>query len=177
MSDLEELLDIKQAARFLKVSETSLRRWTNSGRLACLRVGHRRERRFRRKDLLAFAEEQPTGVLAPADLPRSDGSHLCGLYASDLSRVSLAVAVLADALQAESVSYLAAEPDARGLIVAHLERRRPSIKEDVEAGRLALAQYAAGAAPAQPARWGRGLNAAADGPGPSPPVGGGRVRG
>src|SRR2546430_10809651 len=165
MSDLEELLDIKQAARFLKVSETSLRRWTNSGRLACLRVGHRRERRFRRKDLLAFAEEQPTGVLAPADLPRSDGSHLCGLYASDLSRVNLAVAFLAEALQAETVSYLAAEPDARGLIVAHLERRHPSITEDVEAGRLVLTPDAAASAPAPLDVWETSFPAARKAPG------------
>lgn len=59
MSDHEDLLDIKQAARFLQVSETSLRRWTNAGQLACLRVGRKRERRFRRADLLAFMEEQP----------------------------------------------------------------------------------------------------------------------
>ena len=38
MSEADELLDIEQAARFLNVSETSLRRWTNAGRLACLRV-------------------------------------------------------------------------------------------------------------------------------------------
>ena len=148
MSDHEELLDIKQAARFLKVSETSLRRWTNSGRLACLRVGYRRERRFRRADLLAFAEEQPVGAVARTERPQAEGSHLCGLYASDLSRVNLAVAFLAEGLQPESVSYLAAEPDARGQILAHLERRRPSIKEDVEAGRLVLSQYAE-SAPAQ----------------------------
>ena len=71
MSDHEELLDIKQAARFLKVSETSLRRWTNSGRLACLRVGRRRERRFRRRDLLAFVEEQP------ARTPKGATSAVC----------------------------------------------------------------------------------------------------
>ena len=59
--DSEPLLDIEQAARFLNVSETSLRRWTNDGRLACLRVGRRRERRFRRADLLAFLEREPTG--------------------------------------------------------------------------------------------------------------------
>jgi excisionase family DNA binding protein len=59
MSDPEDLLDIKQAARYLQVSETSLRRWTNGGQLACLRVGLRRERRFRRADLLAFMEYQP----------------------------------------------------------------------------------------------------------------------
>ena len=53
-ADAEPLLDIEQAARFLNVSETSLRRWTNDGRLACLRVGRRRERRFRKADLLAF---------------------------------------------------------------------------------------------------------------------------
>ena len=52
MSEGDELLDIEQAARFLNVSETSLRRWTNAGRLACLRVGRRQERRFRRVDLL-----------------------------------------------------------------------------------------------------------------------------
>ena len=59
MSDQEDLWDIKQAARFLQVSETSLRRWTNAGQLACLRVGLKRERRFRRADLLAFMEDQP----------------------------------------------------------------------------------------------------------------------
>ncbi len=46
MSDRNELLDINQAATLLKVSETSLRRWTNAGVLPCLRVGLRRERRF-----------------------------------------------------------------------------------------------------------------------------------
>ena len=160
MIDQEELLDIKQAARFLKVSETSLRRWTNSGRLACLRVGHRRERRFRRSDLLAFAEEQPVGAPARPKLPQTEGSHLCGLYASELSRVNLAVAFLADGLQSESVSYLAAEPDARSQIVAHLERRRPSIEADVAAGLLVLSEYAA-STPAQLDFWETTFNAAA----------------
>src|SRR3989442_10562052 len=61
MSDQDELLDIKQAAQFLGVSETSLRRWTNAGLLACLRVGRRRERRFRRADLLDFLEKGEAG--------------------------------------------------------------------------------------------------------------------
>src|SRR3989441_11215587 len=110
MNHEDDLLDIKQAARFLKVSETSLRRWTNAGRLACLRVGRKRERRFRRADLLAFVEEQPVGVAPlarPSQVhypdsgatPLSQESHLCGLYASDLSRVNLAVAFLAEGFQ------------------------------------------------------------------------------
>src|SRR5882672_8850781 len=59
MSDRDQMLDIRQAAELLNVSETSLRRWTNAGQLACLRVGRKRERRFRRADRLAFMEEQP----------------------------------------------------------------------------------------------------------------------
>ena len=60
-ADAIDLLDISEAAQFLNVSETSLRRWTNDGLLACLRIGRRRERRFRRTDLLAFLE-QPTAA-------------------------------------------------------------------------------------------------------------------
>src|SRR5258706_7304685 len=68
-----ELLDIREAAALLRVSETSLRRWTNAGRLPCLRVGGRRERRFRRGDLLAFLSgEAATG-------PSPSRSHFCGL--------------------------------------------------------------------------------------------------
>src|SRR5438034_7926008 len=101
----DDLLDIKQAAQFLKVSETSLRRWTNAGRLAFLRVGRKRERRFRRADLLAFMEEHPTpGVLGSepraaslqpqhtlvGGIPVPYGSHLCGLYASEPGRTQQA---------------------------------------------------------------------------------------
>src|SRR2546430_5559444 len=72
-----ELLDIAQAAAFLHVSPMSLRRWTNSGRLPCFRVGGRRERRFRRADLLALLERSGE----PMRAPRAAG-HLCGLYTS-----------------------------------------------------------------------------------------------
>jgi transcriptional repressor of dcmA and dcmR len=67
-------MDIHDAARFLRVSEVSVRRYTNSGALSCLRVGGRRQRRFRRADLEAFlgadipaAQEQP--VTQPANQP------------------------------------------------------------------------------------------------------------
>ena len=155
MDQVEDLLDIKQAAQFLRVSETSLRRWTNAGRLACLRVGRKRERRFRRTDLLAFAEEQPAAGSAPKPTgtnPATQGSHLCGLYASDLSRVNLAVAYLVDGLRPGGVSYLAAAPDARDQIHAHLERRHAAIDADIAKGRLVFTEYAA-SAPVQLDYW------------------------
>ena len=54
MSEKQRFLTIAEAAEFLQVSETSLRRWTNSGKLRCFRVGGRSERRFLKEDLLAF---------------------------------------------------------------------------------------------------------------------------
>src|SRR3981189_582967 len=62
----ERLLTIKQAAALLSVSQVSLRRWTNEGLLASMRVGGKRERRFREADLLAFMEFGSGGVAAPA---------------------------------------------------------------------------------------------------------------
>lgn len=156
MKDPEEFLDIKQAARLLKVSEISLRRWTNSGRVACVRVGRRRERRFRRADLLAFLEEQPaTGGLGPArphraedgqmviaGIPLTHGSHLCALYSSDSDRVRQAVDFLADGLRPGNVCYLVAEPEARDPILARFEERHPSLQGEIDAGRLVLSEYA-----------------------------------
>lgn len=54
MPEKQRFLTITEAAEFLQVSETSLRRWTNSGKLRCFRVGGRGERRFLVEDLLAF---------------------------------------------------------------------------------------------------------------------------
>src|SRR5260221_8590690 len=54
MPEQQRFLTISEAAGFLHVSEVSLRRWTNSGKLRCLRVGGRNERRFLMEDLLAF---------------------------------------------------------------------------------------------------------------------------
>src|SRR5258708_6028007 len=81
MTDKPELLDIRQAAALLQVSAASLRRWTNAGLLASFRVGGRRERRFRRADLLAFLESHPAaGHTAPPLGPavRGRGCALSG---------------------------------------------------------------------------------------------------
>src|SRR5256885_9559251 len=74
MTQQSELLDIAQAAAFLHVSQMSLRRWTNSGRLPCFRVGGRPERPFPRAALPAFLER--SGEALPA--PPSPG-HPCAL--------------------------------------------------------------------------------------------------
>lgn len=157
MSETEELMDIEKAAKFLKVSETSLRRWTNSGRLACLRVGPRRERRFRRADLLAFMEEQPVAAgpgvrdskgveeaLTTIDvIPLRPGSHLCGLYGSNQGHRKQAIEFLAEGLRSSSVCFLVCSAGARAGIVAGLKETRPSLPLDLAVGRLIISEYAA----------------------------------
>jgi excisionase family DNA binding protein len=155
VSDFEELLDIKQAARFLNVSETSLRRWTNSGRLQCSRVGQRRERRFTRAALLEFLEEQPGGAPTveerlshPATTRHTvdgvalpHGTHVCGLYGSGLGRAKQAADFLSDGLGPEGVCFLLAQPRAKGDSLKQLEKRRPSVRKDIAEGRLVVSQY------------------------------------
>ena len=161
MSENDTLLDIKEAARFLNVSETSLRRWTNSGRLKCLRIGRRRERRFRRLDLLAFLEQPsnersterstersavlnpPTGQLV-TDPPRdslADGTHLCGLYGSDLDRVRLAVGFLAAGLTDRTVCFVLGPQESRSRILSALMREIPEVSTRLESGQLVAADY------------------------------------
>src|SRR5205809_7509036 len=62
----ERLLNTAEAARFLRVSQASIRRWSDSGLLAARRVGRRRERRFNEADLQAFMQ-QPSTTHAAAD--------------------------------------------------------------------------------------------------------------
>jgi excisionase family DNA binding protein len=93
----ESFLTITEAAEFLKVSKTSLRRWSNDGRLSCYRVGHRGERRFREKDLLAFvyhsdetvnqspesAKERLGNPVEADDIKVRPPYHLCTMFKDD----------------------------------------------------------------------------------------------
>jgi len=137
---MTDLLDIREAAELLRVSETSLRRWTNAGVLPCLRIGGRRERRFRRADLLAFVGVASHSILPP---PRN---HFCGLYTSDLSRVRGAAAFLASGLQPDALCLLIAEKGVQRGVIDQIERVRPSVRSDLRTGRLMLAEYRSSAA-------------------------------
>ena len=61
MADEGKYLTIQEAAAFLRVSKSSLRRWSNTGQLPCYRIGNRNERRFRLDDLLACLSQTDPG--------------------------------------------------------------------------------------------------------------------
>ena len=78
---MENLLTIKEAAAFLNVSEMSLRRWTNSGKLKCYRVGGKNERRFTRQDLESVLRTSERRVpLGIGDTTVKDCSHIAHFY-------------------------------------------------------------------------------------------------
>ena len=96
------MLNTAEAARFLRVSQASVRRWADSGRLKASRVGGRRERRFKESDLAAFLGDQPAvaepGVTvgsASAPVP----AHLAAYYTTDEGGLRLTVPFLAEGLR------------------------------------------------------------------------------
>src|SRR2546430_12859361 len=122
MTSDSEWLAIAQAAALWRVSEAALRRWTNGGRLPCRRIGGRRERRFRRADLMAFLESDAGGTPA---------RHVCAFYASDLGRTRQAANLIGKSLDGGSVCILTAQLRVRERVLARLARRRPSLRRDL----------------------------------------------
>lgn len=142
-----ELLSIKEAAAILKVSEASLRRWTNSGRLTCLRLGAKKERRFRREDLMSFLESRdPSDVVTPSTSRPCEvllegvaieyGSHICTLYENDLGRLKWSVPFLVDGLQSGDGCFLIASERTREEILGHVRQAWKGLDEAIEKGQL-----------------------------------------
>ncbi len=142
-----DLLNIKEAAALLKVSEASLRRWTNAGKLACLRLGAKRERRFRREDLMAFLEvrEAPGAAIPPSSRPTEVllegiaieyGNHICTLYENDLGRLKWSVPFLTDGLRNGDGCFLIATKAVREEILGHIGEAWSDLAEAKAQGRL-----------------------------------------
>jgi excisionase family DNA binding protein len=136
MSD--KLLTTREAARFLRASEASLRRWADSGLLPASRVGRRRARRFKEDDLLRFMGPDQGGP-SPAitGLPRALaiegmavelGSHLGSFYSNDAGRLRLGLPFLRDGIRSGQACVLFAMPE----VVDHYLRalRREGIDID-----------------------------------------------
>ena len=57
LKNLPILLNIKQVSQILGVHPDTLRTWDNQGRLKAVRLGSRRDRRWRREDILKILEK------------------------------------------------------------------------------------------------------------------------
>jgi excisionase family DNA binding protein len=110
----ERLLNTAEAARFLRVSQASIRRWTDAGLLPARRVGRRRERRFVEADLLAFMERSaphaagPTGTVNVARVTAGVPVHLATLYGSDAAGLRASVPFLTEGVRLGQPCFLVA---------------------------------------------------------------------
>src|SRR5713101_4079140 len=109
-------LHTEEAARFLRVSQASIRRWSDAGLLPARRVGRRRERRFATADLVQFlgqrtgdplpSRQAATVTVGGAPIPVR--THLAPIYSTDLGGLRLAVPFLAEGLRSGQPAFLAA---------------------------------------------------------------------
>ena len=147
-----ELLSIKEAAAFLKVSEASLRRWTNTGKLNCSRLGLKRERRFRRDDLRAFLDTRSSSADSSGNSPiqaqqtrvHLEGvaieyaSHICTLYDNDFGRLKWSVPFLLDGLKQGECCFLVAAPNTQYEILEHVKKGWDGVEKAMKTGQLIL---------------------------------------
>ena len=139
---MERLLNIKEAAEILNVSEMTLRRWTNAGHLRCYRVGGRRERRFRIEDL----NEYLTSGAAPAALSTaslgfggfsvSAGAHVVHLGVDTRDIVDVGASYLSEGLSGNESALLVAPEDTTEKLIHAIEDRGLNIRSLRQKGML-----------------------------------------
>ena len=141
------LLNTREAAQFLRVSEASIRRWSDSGLLPAQRVGRRRERRFAHGDLRRFLEN-PSGESRAADPELAAvnvggasvplRTHLAPIYSSDFGGLRLSVPFLADGLRAGQRCFLVAAGKLLDRYTNALSDERIDVVEAQDSGRLVV---------------------------------------
>ena len=126
----QELLNTAEAARFLRVSQASIRRWSDAGILVSRRVGRRGERRFTEPDLVQFMNrtEKPSlrtarAAIQVAGVPIPVPGHLATFYSSDAGRMRLTVPFLAEGLRSRQPCFLAATDDVLKVYMKALENQ------------------------------------------------------
>ena len=56
-NQMDNMLTVREVARRLHVHPSTLRRWTNTGRIRAYRITPRGDRRYRRQDVARFLAE------------------------------------------------------------------------------------------------------------------------
>jgi transcriptional repressor of dcmA and dcmR len=122
----DRLLDIREAAEYLHVSEMSIRRWTNSGALKCFRVGGKRERRFHLMDLEDFLKGLHGSNLRPLgfwDLRAPDGAHLTHFYSGMEEALDVSTAYVTEGLKRGERVLAVMPPERSKELRANLKRQ------------------------------------------------------
>jgi excisionase family DNA binding protein len=160
---MEKLLNVRQAAALLNVSQMTVRRWTNDGMLPCFRIGKKQERRFSEKNLYAFIAGRTsdpavmihaadTGTVAPApnrpadrsygvalgfaDLHVPDGSHLTHLYLDRAEALGIQGFFVRQGLNTGDTVMVVAPADRRDTLLDTLDRDGIPVRDLIRQNRL-----------------------------------------
>ena len=131
---MERLLDIKEAAEILNVSEMTLRRWTNAGHLHCYRVGGRRARRFKIEDLNEYLASRSAPVVSSTaslgfgGISAPVGSHMAHLGVDTRDIVDVGASYLSEGLSGNEVALLVAPKDTAEQLINAIEERGLNIR-------------------------------------------------
>jgi transcriptional repressor of dcmA and dcmR len=169
----EELLNTAEAARFLRVSQASVRRWSDSGLLQARRVGRRRERRFTEADLERFLVPASTTPIAAQDSQMEvfiGGTavpvhgHVATFYNSDEGRLRLTIPFFREGLERGQPCFLAAAGDVLDTYMSAL-RKEVDVDSAVRVGTFVTADGPGESVEAALMFWERGMSRAlASGP-------------
>lgn len=127
----ERLLTTAEAAQLLRVSQASVRRWSDSGLLRARRVGRRGERRFREDDLLMFlnsgSDVKPQATTERAvnvgGVPLTVPSHVATFFSTDAGGLRFTVPFFADGLRLGQPCLLVADRPALNRYRSALKRQ------------------------------------------------------
>lgn len=136
---MEHLLDIKDASEFLNVSEMTIRRWTNAGKLTCFRVGGKRERRFYLRDLEEFLHDSKDHGMKPLGVGGKrvpEGSHLTHFYTGKEEAFGVSVPYLRQGADRGEALLVVMPPDASSGLFEHMERRGHPVMKWLNNGML-----------------------------------------
>ena len=119
MKAVRDWLSTREVALRLRVSEASVRRWSDAGLLPVERIGRRGERRFQDGDIRRFLEHGLLSGPAPTKLARPNdvmwgraaipvGSHIATFYDNDAARFRLTTPFLSEGLRQGQACLLVA---------------------------------------------------------------------
>ena len=150
MDKTKGLLTLEEAARYLGASKISLRRWTNEGRLACHRIGARRERRFDIRMLNDFLAQGDAGApgAQDSDAPAMDRlgeyakagvqRHVCLFYRDPEEQWQLSLPYLLDHLKAGNPTVYICDSSSKADVLARLRDEGVNGEKAIESGLLRL---------------------------------------
>lgn len=136
---MERLLNTKDAAWILNVSQMTIRRWTDSGKLKCYRVGGKQERRFRMEHLQEFlrpAQYDRWKSLGAGRHKGLIGSHMAHFYTGEQEAFDVSLPYLLEGVERGERLLAVMPPRKSAELLADMDRRGYPVAAWLKTGQL-----------------------------------------